>query len=82
MGRTSSAAAFSDGSEGFQNVTDVTAIKENFGDLNIRHVPRFLLYQAKIAALNEDVTLRRYVVKLLEIATSGDLADLEIDFRD
>jgi hypothetical protein len=70
------------GSEDFESVTNVTNIKENFGDLNIRRVPRFLLYQLKDHALQEGVTLRRYVLKILALSTSGDLADLEIDFRD
>ena len=64
------------------DVTDVTDSKENYGDLNIRHVPRFLLYQLKENALHEGVTLRRYVLKLLSLSTSGALEDWEIDFRE
>jgi len=63
-------------------VADVTEFKEEFGALNIRRVPRSLLYQLKENALWEGVTLRRYVLKTLALAASGDLGDLEIDYRD
>jgi hypothetical protein len=63
-------------------VTGVTDPKENYGDLNIRNVPRFLLYQLKENALREGVTLRLYILKTLALAASGDLCDLEIDYRD
>jgi hypothetical protein len=67
------------------NVTDVTEIadpKENYGPLNIRRVPRFLLYELKQNALSEGVTLLRYVLKILSLSTSGGFADWEIDFRE
>ena len=82
MGRTSSAAPFSDGSEGFETVTDVTNIKENFGDLNVRHVPRFLLYSVKRAALDEGLTLKQYVLEVLARASGDSLDAFEVDFRD
>jgi hypothetical protein len=81
-GRTNSAATIFSKCEGAMDVTDVTDLKEEFGDLNIRRVPRFLLYELKSNALKEGVTLRRYVLKVLALSTSGDLGDLEIDYRD
>jgi hypothetical protein len=82
VGKTSSAAAFSDGSGCFESVTDVTNIKENFGDLNIRRVPRFLLYTVKRAALDEGLTLKQYVLQVLARASGDSLDDFESDFRE
>lgn len=82
MGRTSGAGAFFEEIEVVMDVTIVTDDTGNTRALHIRKVPTVLLYLLKDAALKEGVTLRRYVIRTLALATSGDLGDLDIDYRE
>jgi len=64
---------------------DVTLVTDDSGNtraLHIRKVPTLLVYLLKDAALKDGVSLRRYVIKTLALATSGVLADFEFDDRD
>ena len=64
---------------------DVTLVTDDSGNtraLHIRKVPTLLLYLLKDAALKEGVSLRRYVIKTLALATTGAVADYEIDFEE
>lgn len=64
---------------------DVTLVTDETGNtraLHIRRVPTLLLFLLKDAALKEGVTLRRYVIKTLALATSGTFDDLDIDYRE
>ena len=64
---------------------DVTLVTDDSGNtraLHIRKVPTLLLYLLKDAALKEGVSLRRYVIKTLAVATTRALGDYEIDYRD
>lgn len=60
------------------SVTDVT---RDCGDLNIRGVPREVLTAIKHAAIEEGLSLKDYVVHVLESAASADLDTFEVKTR-